>query len=59
MGFLQQHSLDIEKKCQQQMLFYIALKKKHTGVFLDLSNAFVSISHPILLHKTKHIGFSE
>ena len=58
---MQQHSLDIEKKCQLQMLFYIALKKSDTisiknivtGSFLDLSKAFDSISHPIRLHKTK------
>ena len=55
------------KKCQLQMLFYIALKKsdmisikKHRyRSFLDISKAFDSISHPILLHKTKLLGFSE
>ena len=30
-----------------------------TGAFLDLSKAFDSISHPILLHKTKLLGLSE
>ena len=47
------------KKCQLQMLLYIALKKSDmislkqnivTGAFLDLSKAFDSISHPTLLH---------
>ena len=54
------------KKCQLQMLFYIALKKSDmiprkkivTGAFLDLSKAFDSISHPTLLNKTKILGFS-
>ena len=64
---MQQHSLDTEKKCQLQMLFYIALKKSDmisikknivTGAFLDLSKVFDSISHPTLLHKTKLLGFS-
>ena len=55
------------KKCQLQMLFYIALKKSDlisikkivTGSFLELSKNFDSISHPILLYKTKLLGFSE
>ena len=54
------------KKCQLQMLFYIALKKsdmisikKHRHrSFLDLSKAFDSISRPTLLHKTNFLGFS-
>ena len=48
------------------MLFYIALKKSDmiskkmfTGAFLVLSKAFDLISHPILLRKTKLLGFSE
>ena len=49
------------------MLIHIALKKSDmisikkliTGAFLDLSKAFHSTSHPILLHKTKPLGFSE
>ena len=37
------------------------LNKKHndTGAFSDLSKAFDSISYPILLYKTKILGFSE
>ena len=66
-GCLHQHSLDIEKKFQLQMLFYTAMKKSDmisiknivTGAFLDLSKAFGSISHPIYLHESKFLGFSE
>ena len=41
-------------------IFLIApLIAPFTGAFLYLSTAFDSISHPILLHKTKLIGFRE
>ena len=45
--------------CSEKIRYDLNKKNIVTGAFLDQSKAFDSISHPILLRKTKHLGFSE
>ena len=45
--------------CTEKIRYDLNKENIVTEPFLDLSNTFDSISHPILLHKTKFSGLSE
>ena len=51
--------IDAILKSREQIRLELNMKKNVTGAFLDLSKAFDSINHKIMLRRLENIGFEE